>query len=473
MARMYERLNFLFFNTDQQRYDTLGCNGSAVAKTPNIDRLAQDGVRFARCYTTHPVCMPARASYFTGQYPSHHGVWQNGVPLNPQADTLQNRLKRAGYHTALIGKMHLECLWMRDERHPSYGLDTFLEGNGDPYYKDDYFQWLEGKGLYDSYKEEFDRMGHMAGYTRHIDEQNHLNSWIAGHAEDYLKQRAADARSFFLSVGFFDPHHPFDACEPYASMFEPEQMPMPIFKEGAIQSKTPLARQAFKDKSDHCLDPQRMKKTIAAYHATGTHIDATVGRVVDCLRENGLEDNTVIVFTSDHGEMLGDHGILHKGPLFFEGAVRVPLVYRFPERFGLRGTDTGFVSHIDFAPTIAALAGVQGPRLAQGRALFDQAGTLRPLPARDAALVEWRWRDRPVESEETNLTARCLVTDRWKFVYYHNRDYGELYNLKNDPCEFDNLWERNDVRSVRDELQRRLWEFIIDSEPCPTRTNDF
>ena len=125
-----DRLNFVFINTDQQRYDTLGCNGSRTAKTPNIDRLAEEGVRFERCYTTNPVCMPARASYFTGQYPSHHGVWQNGVPLNPQTDMLHHWLKDVGYHTALIGKIHLDNVWKRTRKHPAYGFDLLI-GIGD------------------------------------------------------------------------------------------------------------------------------------------------------------------------------------------------------------------------------------------------------------------------------------------------------------------------------------------------------
>ncbi len=471
MTSAMDRPNFLFINTDQQRYDTLGCTGSAVAKTPHIDRLAKEGVIFHRCYTSHPLCMPARASYFTGQYPSHHGVWTNGVPLNPHADLLQLRLKQAGYHTALIGKIHLDNVWERTEKHPSYGFDLVWECEGDPYCKDDYFQWLESQGLYQSYLEQFRKEGHKAGYTRCLDEDKHMNNWITGHVEDYLRERARDRQPFFLSVGFFDPHHPFDPCEPYASMFKADDMPMPLYQAGEEMTMTPIARACFDRLSSFCRDGSKIRKTIAAYHATITHVDTMVGRLTATLEQTGLESNTVAIFTSDHGEMLGDHGILHKGMLFFEGALHVPLIYRFPRQFGVTGRDNGFTSHIDFAPTVAGLAGVPGPALMQGTPLFGRDLSLWPVPARAAALIEAC--EKPFQSDDPFLVARCLITPRWKYAYYHNQDYGELYDRENDRNEFRNLWFDPAHQGIVSELQRELWRFQIESEPRPIRTNIF
>ncbi len=463
--------NFIFINTDQQRYDSLGCNGSTVAKTPNIDRLAAEGVRFERCYTTNPVCMPARASYFTGQYPSHHGVWTNGVPLSQQSELLQHTLSRAGYHTGLIGKIHLDNVWLRTEPHPKYGFDLLTECEGDPYCKDEYFRWLESQGLYDDYMAQFKQGGHKLGYTRVIPEEKHMNNWIAGHVEDYLDVRARDLRPFFLSVGFFDPHHPFDPCEPYASMFDPAQMPMPLYREGAIDNKSPFAKSQHERLKGITRDPAQIGGTIAAYHATIAHVDAMVGRIMAALQASGLEGETVVIYTSDHGEMLGDHGILHKGQLFFDGAVHVPLIYRFPAECELTGADGGFTSHIDLAPTVAALAGIAGPQLAQGAPLFDRALTRRPAPARDAALVEWR--DRPLGATDSYQLTRCFITERWKYVYYQNEPFGELYDRENDPAEFDNRWADPACAGVVAEMQQRLLRFILDSEPCPTRTDIF
>ncbi|MFW5856387.1 MAG: sulfatase [Planctomycetota bacterium] len=467
---MTGRPNLLFIHTDQQRYDTLGCNGSAVARTPNIDGLAAKGVRFERCITSNPVCMPARASWATGQYPSHNGCWQNGAPLPESADMIQTRLKAAGYHTGHVGKIHLDNIWQRQEPHPSYGFDVMHECEGDPYCMDEYFRWLDGQGLYAPYKEQFDREGHARGYTRDLPEEKHQNNWIAAHVEDYLDRRAEDGKPFFLSVGFFDPHHPFDPVEPYASMFSPEAMPDPIGGGDAADAMTPPARDRV---GKHGLSDAELKGAIAAYHATIAHVDAMVGRILERLDAAGLADRTVVVFTSDHGEMLGDHGVLWKGSLFYDGAIRVPLIYRLPEGMGPAGVvDTGFCSHVDLAPTLAALAGIDPPRLAQGRPLFDRDGRLRPVPAPDGALCEWR--DRPFDRPDDPFqTARCLVTDAWKLVHYDGEPYGELYNRAEDPEERVNLWDDPDHAAVKAELREELLAFLIRNEPLPTRTDLF
>lgn len=469
-----ERPNILFINTDQQRYDTLGCNGSPIAKTPNIDRLAAEGIRFDACYTTNPVCMPARASWFTGQYPSHNGCWQNGVPLDPASDMIHTRLKAAGYHTALLGKIHLDNVWQRTEPHPSYGFDILRECEGDPYCKDEYFHWLDAHGLYDDYMAQFKDGGHNRGYVRRLPEEMHMNNWIADLADGYVQDRGKDGKPFFLSLGFFDPHHPFDPVEPYASLFSADDMPMPIYEAGEEAGMTPFARGRFKPDFNLSSDPEHIRGTIAAYHATVAHVDAMVGRVMQALRKAGLEQNTVVIYTSDHGEMLGDHGILHKGPIFYEPATHVPLIYRFPPALGLRGVDTAFTSHVDLAPTVAALAGAEAPSRVQGRPLFDTDLNRRPLGTPTAALTEWR--ERPFNSRDPFHVARCLRTERWKYVYHETGgavQCGELYDLEQDPDEHRNLWadpaHAETVRQMRD----RLLAFSIETEPTPVRTDIF
>ncbi|MHB9132409.1 MAG: sulfatase family protein [Armatimonadota bacterium] len=463
--------NFIFINTDQQRYDTLGCNGSTVAQTPHIDQLAAEGVRFTRCYTTNPVCMPARASWFTGQYPSHHGCWQNGVPLRADADLLQTRLATAGYHTALIGKIHLDNVWKRTEPHPLYDFDLLMECEGDPYCKDTYFQWLDRQGLFEPYMAQFAREGHRSGYVRDLPEDKHMNNWIAGHVEEYLTARRQDDQPFFLSAGFFDPHHPFDPVEPYASQFTAADMPMPIYRPGEEEGMTPPARARYDNIHAFCQDPNEIRNTIAAYHATISHVDAMVGRIMAALRETGLEENTVVVYTSDHGEMLGDHGFLWKGPLFYEPAIHVPLIYRFPEQYELCGVDESFASHTDLAPTVCELAGAAAPHLQQGQPLFDRDLNLRPQLPRPAALVEWR--ERPYQETGPYQIARCLVTEDWKLVYYPGQPYGELYDRRHDPDEHENRWHDPAYATVLADMRERLLQFIIDAEPCPVRTDIF
>lgn len=465
--------NFLFINTDQQRLDSLGCYGCQVARTPNLDRLAAEGVRFDRCITPNPVCMPARASWFTGQYPSHHGCWQNGVPLDPASDMIHTRLKAAGYHTALIGKIHLDNIWMRRTPHPKYGFDLLLECEGDPYCKDEYFQWLEQHGLFASYMAQFKAGGHNERYVRDIPLEFHQNTWITNHVAEYFQARRTDGKPFFLSVGFFDPHHPFDPVEPYASQFRAEDMPAPITGDDEA-AMTPYARERRKGYAAVCGDPKRVGGTIAAFHAMMAHLDDAVGRILVALRASGLQDSTVIVFTSDHGELLGDHGMLHKGPFFFDSSIRVPMIWSFPVAWNVRGVDTGFASGVDLAPTVAELAGIPGPHRMQGRPLFGRDGRLRPVPARDAALTEWRG-ERINEGVNAPSTpaVRCLVTDDWKFVHYQGKDFGELYDRRHDPCELRNLWADPARQGVVREMRERLLAFVLETEPLPPKTDLF
>jgi arylsulfatase A-like enzyme len=227
---------------------------------------------------------------------------------------------------------------------------------------------------------------------------------------------------------------------------------------------------------EHNRDPERIRGTIAAYHATIAHVDAMVGRILDALAESGHAERTVVIFTSDHGEMLGDHGILHKGPIFYEGAVRVPLIYRFPDRFGLVGVDEGFTSHVDLAATVAELAAVDPPRLHQGVPLFgrDEAGTLvcRPVPPRSAAVCEWRGTNTGA-GDPGRPGIRCLVTEEWKYVHYEGEEGGELYDRRNDPEEFHNLYADPAHGETVAAMRQRLLDFTLETEPVPPRTDCF
>ena len=473
MKNSTSKPNFLFINTDQQRLDSLGCYGCSVAQTPHIDRLAAEGVRFDQCHTAQPVCMPARASWFTGQYPSHNGCWANGVPLDPASDMIQTRLKAGGYHTALIGKIHLDNVWMRSTPHPNYGFDLLQECEGDPYCKDDYFQWLDEHGLYDDYLEQFKAGGHFERYVREIPIEFHQNTWLTNHVDDYLRARSEDGQPFFLSAGFFDPHHPFDPVEPYASRFKAGDMPPPISGDDEA-AMTPHAREKRADFREICDDPARIGGTIAAFHAMVAHLDDAVGRIMDALRRHGVEENTVIIFTSDHGELLGDHGMLLKGPFFFDPSIRVPLIWKLPPSMACQGVDTGFTSSVDLAPTVAALAGVQGPVRTQGQTLFDHEGQLRPTPARRAALTEWRGENLHMGAGAPPTPAvRCLVTEDWKYVHYEGRDFGELYHRHEDPSEIRNRWADPQHQPVVQLLRGELLSFIIENEPLPPKTDQF
>ncbi|WP_158289687.1 sulfatase family protein [Paenibacillus flagellatus] len=495
-VRPDKRPNVLIFHTDQQRYDSLGCTGNAYAETPNIDRLASEGTLFRRHVSASPVCMPSRASLFTGRYPNGHGVHTNGVALprrdhwtgHPMNDgqplnagvfshvpTMADAFSEAGYRTASIGKLHLTCTnaprscryeesrvrWAEEAMEswsgPYYGFDRveLTIGHGEDY-TGHYGRWLEREypevaarvksGLYRG-----------SGASRHtlypsvVPVEAHSSTWIAGRAVSYLREAANDTRPFLLFLGFPDPHFPFVPPAELAERFASKDVPPA--REKADPYGVPAAmRRLYRD--DALQNVRRFGdgfvRLARQYTDAMLHlVDLSVGRVTGALRELGLEDDTIVLFTSDHGDYLGDYGLIFKSEFGCKALNHVPLLVKVPmRRDDWPGECRAAVSNADVLPTLCELAGVPAPDGVQGRSLVP--------------LLEGRAPSSPVTvacygeaPEDRNFS---LWNDRYRYTWYPAAGECELYDHEADLGETADLAGTPEAAAVRQAMHAELLE---------------
>jgi len=520
---MNKRPNFLLFITDQQRADHVGAYGNRVVSTPHLDALAARGWRNERFYVAAPLCMPNRASLLTGRMPTAHGVRVNGVSLSAQSVTFVDLLRDAGYGTALIGKAHLQnitdlpaawrasgtvgearrdCpgthyerefgpLWRRRQAvakdEPYYGFDhvLFVINHGDDV-DGHYREWLrrhhpEAESLVGSEHAiptpeiELAQLG-QAWRTR-LPEEIYPTAWIADRTIDFLQQCAEDEKPFFIQCSFPDPHHPFTPPGRYWDMYRPEDISLPeSFHTSAPRPPHVRWLHAQRDagkvpKAGHAAfaaTERQAREAIALNYGSITHIDAQIGRVLSELARLDLDRDTIVIFTSDHGEFMGDHQLLLKAPLHYQGLIRCPLIWADPQ-VGHREASQALTQTIDLAPTILERAGVTPYNGIQGSSLL-------PLirgdgsRARDAIMVEDE-SQRTALGIDARLRMRTLVTERYRLSIYDGAQWGELYDLREDPGEVINLWERQEYAAVRHELTEGLMRQMlaaVDTSPLPT-----
>lgn len=472
------RPNILMICTDQQRFDSLGCYGNAHVISPNIDRLAEEGVLFENCYAQNPVCSPSRASFFTGLYPHSHGLWANGVTLPGNPEFFTRALADGGYDTGMIGKMHLSaCFGGRTEPRHEDGFRCF-EWAHDPSHASDenaYHQWLrenhpEAWEAVKASAQTEDQVTHEAVGFDEMTTETHYTRWVSERTVDFLKTERPSDQPFFLLANFFDPHHPFVAPKEYLDLYDPSSLPRPI--EDDLADKPAVQRQASeKSYAGHAkgfteYTPDEVQQAIAGFYAMVTFIDDEVGRILPALDEQGLRENTLIVFTSDHGEMLGDHGLMLKGPMLYEAAVRVPLIMSWSGQLPRGERRSDLVEWFTLGSTFLEAAGL--PPLVR-----SQAPSILPL-AREAgaasrpwAVCEYRDSGHPYDPP-VHLT--MLRVGRFKLIAQHGDPAtarsrtGELYDLESDPNELVNLWDDPGHISTRLELQEQLLDILVASE---------
>lgn len=513
------RPNVLVFVTDQQRYDHLGHAGNPVLRTPRIDRIARRGVRFARHYVNNPLCQPARATLFTGLSPRGHGVRTNGIALDPTVPTMTQALLDAGYRTHAAGKLHLQNyfpprglatdpsdepidprvdlerrdLWRAGRiaglPRPYYGFaSTDLAGFHGPGTFGDYLRWLEREHpeavpLLSSERPRVPPTGADQSWKSALPADLHVTTWIADRAIAFLQRERRDDQPFFLWCSFTDPHHPYCPPAPYDDLYDPADVPMPTRRAGELDDLAPFFRRIHEEDVQVSgrgaatrLSDAHVREIVAHTYGMIGLIDDNVGRVLDELARLGLSEETVVVFMSDHGDMLGDHWLLNKGPFHFEGLLHVPFVVSWPGRVREGATSAALTSHLDFAPTILDLCGVPIP---EGRTPPESEAPAAPPPWPGRSLVPLLTSDRAavreavvVENDEDylGLRLRTLVTDRWKLTTYAGQPFGELFDLAGDPGELHNRWDDPAYRSVRDDLRLRLLdELVLTDSALPRR----
>lgn len=467
--------NILWICSDQQRFDTLRTLGNSLIRTPNIDRLAENGVTFTSAYCQSPVCSPSRASFLTGRYPRTTRCRQNGQTIPADERLLPRILKDHGYRCGLSGKLHLSsCSDGKVETRIDDGYDEFYwSHHPQPDWPENcYQQWLNKKGvcwdeLYAAREDDYVKAGVPTEY--------HQTTWCAEMAIDFIRNQGETP--WLFSVNMFDPHHPFDPPAEYLERYDPAQMPLPKWSSGELDEKTTFQR------LDHqwahntaggmrvdAISPAQSQRITAAYYAMIELIDDQVGRMLDALEETGQMHNTIVVFMSDHGEMLGDHGLYLKGPHFYEEAVHVPLIMQWPNRFqrGLRSD--ALVELVDLVPTFCDAVGISIEPQIQGKSLF---GICSGNQDSDVHRNE-------VYCEYTNSWTHhrsygsMLRTRTHKIIVYHGIDEGELYDLREDPDEFTNLWNDSASTGVKIEMMKRAFAAsVFTMDPLPQRLGPF
>ncbi|GAB3912651.1 sulfatase [Microlunatus endophyticus] len=461
------RPNVLLICTDQQRFDALGASGNAEIDTPHLDQLAADGAIFTNCYVQAPVCAPSRASLMTGQYLHNHGLYANGVQLPGSARLLPTALAEAGYDCGLVGKWHLDaCFGDRTEEKPP-GFRVWQWAH-DPYpgsSENAYHRWLELT---------HPEIAVGAEIGTRIDEvptEAHYSHWVGEETVRYLSASRPIDRPFFFIANFFDPHHSFGAPKEYVDRYRADQLSGPNTVPGELDGKPPIfaeaSRASYAGHAPGYLDysSEELQQIKADYYAMVSLVDDEVSRILTTLDEQGLAEDTVVIFTSDHGEMLGDHQLMLKGPMMYDCAIRVPLLIKWPGRIPAGTRIDELVEWIDLTATITELTGVPLPRC-QGRSLLGLA-TGRTTDHRGWALCEYRDSGHPYDPPVHTTMLRSGDT---KIVVYHGPPTsdrgrtGELYDLATDPGELINLWDRSDHVGHRQQMTELLLDVLIATE---------
>lgn len=494
MSTSTNRPNILFITSDQQRADCYGFAGRKV-RTPHLDQLAQDGTHFSACITPNLVCQPSRASILTGMLPLTHGVIDNGVDLPAATGALGFAavLAASGYDTAFIGKAHFgtantfaptgtaECRFSSAQYSPSWqgpymGFEhTELMVLGhlfrhqpptDPLVGRHYERWLYSRAkpmrVFDLWKSET-RPGTGAAQTwsSGLPVAWHSSTWAADRAISYLRDHGRD-KPFCAWVSLPDPHHPFDCPEPWASLHHRDEVDLPIEGEKDLKRRPwwhkaslenePLGGDSTARKFRATLSrapdqsTEQLRDMTANYFGMISLIDDSVGRILSALADSGLEQNTIVVFSTDHGDLLGDHGLYLKGPTPYEALLRVGLIMRGPGVPACRRIDDP-VSTLDLAATFAELGGTELAPAAQSRSLIP---VISGTESRDIALSEWHVHESRCG---VPLELRTIRGRGWKCTIELKSGAGEMYDLVNDPNEMRNVFDDPAYTPMRSRAQ--------------------
>lgn len=506
--------NILFITTDQQHWNTLGFLNPEV-KTPNLDRLASRGCYFPRAYTVNPTCTPTRCSWLTGTYPSQHGAYSLGTRLSEEVPTVNDEFRQGNIRTCLIGKAHFQPLASTPE-YPSleaypvlHDLDFWRNFDGSFYGFDHvelarnhtdeshagqhYGLWMESKGYknwrdyfvpnppcYRTAEDRFQESPHHSpkpGQAWEIPEEIHYNAWIAERSKAMLDKYKHNGERFFLWASFFDPHPPYMVPEPYASMYDPAKVSVPELIVGEFDDKPPhfaMTQQKNPDFSayrvdegsnvlhgtgSHLMERETKAKHIATMYGMVTMLDAYIGKILDHLEKIGLAEDTLIVFTSDHGDFWGQHGLTAKALHHYEDLLKVPLIASLPGKIPAGTVNPDLQSTVDLAPSFLAFTGVPVPRYMTG---LDRCANWcgDHTVARKHVIVE-------NHHNPTTFHAETMINARYKITAYRNAEYGELFDLEADSGELINLWGHPECLKLKQELLLEFLQAKMEIEPMP------
>ena len=474
------RPNILLVMTDQHRFDALGCYGCRAVATPNLDRLARAGALFERCYSPSPICTPTRASLLTGKHVPGHGVYKLHDVLAEDEVLLPDRLRAMGYETTLVGKLHVSGLWEEAvHRHPHDGFEHY-HWCIDPGLNFDspfnaYARWVRDKDpvFYERLKREGKSLHHFPAAL-------HFSTWAAETTIERIRGRDSK-RPFFALMSLFDPHdpyydHPVEAADAVdvAAIAPPQVLPEDPAMPDGVRREHEKSQDLLRRMLEQEEDIRGLRK---GYYASIAFLDAQIGRVLNCLDEQGLTDQTLVIFVSDHGDMLFDRGLFSKGGFFYDPSIRVPLLMRWPGRVRAGSRVKELVQHMDVTATILAATGYARDQL---DAICPQSMDLVAL-AREGQSYDRRrgWAICAFRNTgygpggtyfDPPIHATMFREDRYKLNVYHDLSgdrgtlEGELFDMDNDPRESRNLWRDPNHTEVKVALLQRILNWSVENE---------
>lgn len=453
---MNKKPNILIIHADQHRWDCLGAYGNKEIRTPNIDNLARDGVLYRNSFCPFPVCTPSRYSLISGLYVHQHMGYSNHCTLPPALDTFPKILRSGGYKTKAVGKMHFTPTYL------DVGFDEMVlsEQDGPGRHDDDYHRWLREQGLVDGIdlmdqvkeyrdqapQEYWDKFGAVRS---DLGEEHHSTTWIAERAMETIKDW--DEEGNLLMVGFIKPHHPFDPPAPWDAMYNPEELTLlPGWTDTINEIDTKLHPGYFPYEP---LNKEQLEIVMAHYYASISQIDHHVGRIVDALKEKGLYDNTLIIYTSDHGDYMGYRHLLLKGGYMYDPLVKVPLIVKYPGSLRAGEVNEGLVSNIDMGPTILSLAGCEYSRSMSGLDMTKEIEGHNMVFCEDGRQFMVRSKKR-------------------KLLYFRDSAKCQFFNLENDPLEMENLYNHPDYQEEIIAYRLALGDWMMLTAPTPVYLNE-
>lgn len=504
--------SFILFVTDQQRADHLGCYGNPIVQTPHIDSIAAQGTRFDKFYVACPVCMPNRASLMTGRLPSQHLVRHNGIPLPRQSSTFVEELRKDGYRTGLVGKGHLQnmtgfpanersvsgrqqegtppdglelgldqswydseaaTIWRDNPEHevqtPFYGFEHVrvcslhgdqVEGNYTKWLRDQRNDWDTLAGPENAIPD--DRYSAPQAWRTRVPEALYPSTYVAEEAASFLENVAPDDEPFFLMVSFPDPHHPFTPPGKYWDMYDPDEIPLPKNFDDKLwdpMPDVPELREALTAGESNPFVPQRVterqaREVIALSYGMISMVDDAIGTVLGTLDQLGLSDDTVVGFTSDHGDFLGDRGAIFKFGMHYQEIIRVACLWKDPQNLTTGDVSSRLSGTIDLAPTILSRAGLNPYFGIQGLDLFDTTKSHSGMVVEDYAIAYLR-------DASSRAHFVSYMTENARLSRYEGADWGELYDLANDPEERQNLWDDTSSQKFKNRMHEEFVNELI------------
>ena len=440
------KFNLLIITPDQLRADYLGCYGHPSIGTRHIDRLAQEGVMFNNCYCQSPLCAPSRVSFTTSTYVSEHGCRNYWSLIDPAVPNLVTSLKSADYRTGMFGKNHLftdnklQGVW--DE------LDEICLGNYD------------------------DHPLYTKAFSSFLLEDEHEYNITGRLTDETIKFMQNAGKPFLAWVNYQDPHPAYTCPAPYKTLFNPDDIQLPDSFHNYDSEGKPIRNEVWRrhSKMEECSDAE-MREAIATYMGQIRYVDDNVGRMLQMLEETGLDKKTVVLFFSDHGEMLGDHGMTHKNPTFYDCLTKIPAIVRHPEGRWANTTFKGLIEEIDLVPTLLEMLGIKCPPTMVGKSwcnaldtdddsgretILSEAGGGAPTYKKNIDGLTLKAPHLP-----TSLGPGAMIRKGdWKLSQYYD-DRCELYNIKDDPHEMNNLYESPEHRNIREEITLLLVNRIL------------